>query len=68
MEMIWPSSLMERDWPVVPKGIVSATTVVERIARHVKIEVKKTMFDIEVGTKCKIFEKSVYTKYPQEPA
>jgi hypothetical protein len=42
--------------------------VVERIARHVKIEVKKTMFDIEVGTKCKIFEKSVFTKYPQEPA
>jgi len=59
---------MERDWQVVPKGIVSAATVVERIARHVKIEVKKTMFDIEVGTKYKIFEKSVFTKYPQEPA
>jgi hypothetical protein len=47
METVSPSSLIERDRPVAPNGMVRGIAeVVRNMAKPVKIEVKRTMFGV----------------------
>lgn len=48
METVSPFSLIVRDWPVVPNGMVSGIAeVVRRMARPVRTEMKRTMLGLE---------------------
>jgi len=48
IEMLLPSSLTERDCPVVPKGMVRGIAdAVRRMARPVRVEEKRTMIDLD---------------------